>query len=749
MKAIPRSARDEAEIGPARDVTRSTLLLRIILVNIFEYFLDLRMSLTRFPVLVVALATAATFPVRAAQTSQTVQLQRVDVSESTLRMPRSQGALPTTITVIDQEDLRQQLAITPDLSDAIGALLPSFSPSTQKLSTRGETLRGRNPLYMIDGVPQSSPLRNGSRDGYTIDPAMIERIEIVEGSNAMQGLGAAGGIINIITKQAPAKDGVRQEVSLDTSAPTRGSHGFGYGGSYLIGARQGNLDLVAGVARRVRGMYSDAKGRLIGVDGTQGDLMDSHSTDGFAKLGYRFEGDRRLQLMVNRFELQGNGDYSAVDGDVDSGLPTTSVHAKQPGEAPRNRVLTSTLDYHDPHLAGGELRAQLYHQSNRELFGGGTFATFQDPAFGRTVYDQSQNVSLKNGVRLSWARRGLLDNTLTMLVGTDGYRDTTHQALIQTHRNWVPDSTYTGWAPFLQAEYWPLATLSVNAGLRQEHGRLDVPTFQTLAYYNGVTVQGGSTRFTKTLPNVGAVWYLGDRLNLFASYAEGYTLPDVGRVLRAINTPGQSLSHFLDLKPVVSDNREVGAEYAADTFNARLSYYTSSSRLGSVLVFDAANQVYNVARQRIQISGWETRASWKPFEQTRFTLSYAINHGRSDRNGDGKVDSDLDGANIAPNRLNVSWTQHWNGALSSYLQVSRLASRGFSTLGKPTASFRGYTTADSYLAWQTGGAGRWTLGVQNLTNRQYINYISQTVGDDGSYFAGRGRTVSLNWQQTF
>ena len=30
---------------------------------------------------------------------------------------------------------------------------------------------------MIDGVPQSSPLRNGSRDGYTIDTAMIERIE--------------------------------------------------------------------------------------------------------------------------------------------------------------------------------------------------------------------------------------------------------------------------------------------------------------------------------------------------------------------------------------------------------------------------------------------------------------------------------------------------------------------------------------------------------------------------------------------
>ena len=564
-----------------------------------------------FPARPLALAIVFAFTglAHAADQKDAVELRRIEVSESTLRMPQSQGALPTTITVITSEDLRQQLAITPDLSDAIGNLLPSFAPSTQKLSSRGQTLRGRNPLYMIDGVPQSSPLRNGSRDAYTIDPAMIERIEIVEGSNSMQGLGAAGGIINIITKQAPKQDGLRQEVIVNTSAPTRGANGLGYGAAYLLGLRSGAFDLVAGASWRKRGMYSDAKGRLIGVDGTQGDLMDSRSTDGFAKLGYDFAGARRLQLTVNRFDLQGNGDYTAVPGDMASNLPTTSIRGKQPGDAPRNRVLTSSLDYRDPALAGGELRAQLYHQKNRELFGGGRFATFQDPAYGPNVFDQSQNVSTKDGARLSWARRGLLDDKLTLLAGADGYRDTTFQELTHTGRHWVPDSTYTGWAPFLQAEYWPIESLSLSGGLRHEHGTLDVPTFQTLAAYNGVTVQGGSTSFSKTLPNVGAVWYLTGRLNLFASYAEGYTLPDVGRVLRAINKPGQNVASFLDLKPVVSDNREVGAEYAGDRMGARVSYYVSRSRLGSVLVFDAPNQVYNVMRQRTAISGWEARAT--------------------------------------------------------------------------------------------------------------------------------------------
>ena len=696
--------------------------------------------------LVLAFAGAA----HAAEQKDAIELKRIEVSESTLRMPQSQGALPTTITVITAEDLRQQLAINPDLSDAIGNLLPSFAPSTQKLSSRGQTLRGRNPLYMIDGVPQSSPLRNGSRDAYTIDPAMIERIEIVEGSNAMQGLGAAGGIINIITKQAPKQDGVHQEVTTNASAPTRGGNGLGYGASYVLAARSGAFDLVAGAAWRQRGMYSDAKGRLIGVDGTQGDLMDSVSTDGFAKFGYDVAGGRHLQLTVNRFDLQGNGDYTAVPGDMTANLPTTSVRGKQPGDAPRNRVLTSSLDYRDPALADGELRAQLYHQKNRELFGGGTFGTFQDPAYGPgLLFDQSQNVSTKDGARLSWAKRGLLDGTLTVLAGADGYRDRTYQELTHTGRHWVPSSTYTGWAPFLQAEYWPLQTLSLSGGLRREHGTLKVPTFRTLAAYGGVTVQGGSPGFSKTLPNLGAVWYLTDRLNLFASYAEGYTLPDVGRVLRAINKPGQNVANFLDLKPVVSDNREAGVEYAGDRAGARVSYYVSRSRLGSVLVFDAPNQVYNVMRQRTAISGWEARAHWQPLEGSRFDASFAINRGRSDRNGDGRIDSDLDGANIAPNRLNLSWTQRWNDAWSSYLQVSHAYSRDFATLGRRSAHFDGYSTADAYLKWHTGSAGDWTLGVQNLGNTQYINYVSQTVGDDDSYFAGRGRVVSLTWQQVF
>lgn len=71
--------------------------------------------------------------------------------------------------------------------------------SSGSSSNWGQTLRGRQVLILVDGVSQSTPLRNGSVDMRTIDPNVIERIEVIKGANSIYGNGAAGGIINYIT----------------------------------------------------------------------------------------------------------------------------------------------------------------------------------------------------------------------------------------------------------------------------------------------------------------------------------------------------------------------------------------------------------------------------------------------------------------------------------------------------------------------------------------------------------------------
>lgn len=698
----------------------------------------------------LAILAALAAPAARAETApDATTLDRVVVTASTSRLPQGDRALPSTITVITREQLEAQFAVTTDLSTVLANLVPGFSPSRQKLSGFGETLRGRSPLYLVDGVPQSSPLRDGSRDGYTIDPAMIERIEVLHGANALQGLGASGGLINIITRRAP-EDGTSQRVELGVSAPTDGaSDGLGGRGSWLVGHDAGALDVVAGASWQERGLYYDGEGRAIGVDSTQGDLQDSHQWNLFAKLGLQLDDERRLQLMANRFELQGEGDYVAVAGSIAAGRPTTSVRGVQPGTPPRNRILTTTLDYSDADAGGGALRAQLFHQRTRELFGGGTFATFQDPSLPAGFFDQSQNESDKSGARLDWSRRGLADGRLSVLLGLDALEDTTAQSLAQSGRLWVPETRYRGWAPFAQAEWLLGERVALSGGLRREHGDLEVATFRTLAFYNGVSVDGGSPSFEETLANAGVVVDVTDAFNVYASVAEGYGLPDVGRVLRAINVPGQDVDTFLDLTPVVADNRELGAAFDDGTWRLRVARWWSSSDLGALLVFDAANQSYSVARERTELQGWELAAGWRPFAGTEFGLDWASTDGRSDRDGDGRVDSDLDGANISPDRVVLSWTQSLGDAFSSRLQVARNGSRRFERLGAQVAAFDGYTTLDALLRWDTGRHGELTLGVENLLDRQYITYYSQTLGTNATWFAGRGRTASLAWTRTF
>ncbi len=130
-----------------------------------------------------------------------------DIVVTAARTALPANALPLTIEVIDKETLDQQVIISGSVTDAVATLTPSFSPTRQKLSGAGETLRGRAPLYAINGIPQSTPLRDGSRDGFTIDGFFVDRVELIFGSNALQGIGGAGGIVNQVTVGAPGPRG--------------------------------------------------------------------------------------------------------------------------------------------------------------------------------------------------------------------------------------------------------------------------------------------------------------------------------------------------------------------------------------------------------------------------------------------------------------------------------------------------------------------------------------------------------------
>ncbi|OHC98904.1 MAG: TonB-dependent receptor [Sphingopyxis sp. RIFCSPHIGHO2_01_FULL_65_24] len=688
------------------------------------------------------------------------------------------NALPLTIDIIGKDTLDQQIAISGSITDAVSSLTPSFSPTRQKLSGAGETLRGRSPLYAINGIPQSTPMRDGSRDGFTIDGFFIDRVELIYGSNALQGVGGTGGIVNQVTVGAPRTEGLGGRFLLQGTADD-GFSKDGLGGKVagLVQYKAGRFDATVGAAFERRGAFYDGDGRRIGINLTQGETQDSQTLSLFARLGYELSSTARLDLTASRFELKGDGDYVALAGNRLTGVPTSAVRGTPPGEAAQNRTESVALSLTDTDLGGGNFVSQIFFNRSRDTFGGevNTQATFQDPALAPvgTLFDQSQNRSRKLGAKLSYERAVPGFEDLTVTVGFDALVDKTEQALIATGRVWVPPSDFRSLAPFGQANLKLFDGLvRLAGGVRWENVKIKIDDYHTLASttfvacsatvttncgaatYGGVDVAGGKPKFQDLLINGGVIVEPWAGIRAYASYAEGFTVPDIGRITRAVNRTGVDLNSFLDISPIVSNNREIGVELKRGPLDASATYFWSSSDKGQLLIA-RPDRIFDVQRQRVGIEGLELNLRVAmPIDGLKLGVGYAHLQGRYDSdsaNPDGIVDTDLDGTNISPDRLNLNASYN-KGPLSALVQTQFFLSKSFHGKANPDQrnNFGGYNLTDASIRYQTGFGGL-SLSVQNLFDKFYIDYSSDTrlPTDNLAFFAGRGRTFALGWDYRF
>ena len=668
----------------------------------------------------------------------------------------SAATLPVKVEIVGSEEVALQRSLSSNPTELLANVVPSFSPSRQKLTNAGESLRGRRPLFLIDGVPQSNPLRDGQREGFTIDMEVIDRVEVVFGANAIQGLGATGGIINYVTARPPLSGEFEQRVSLTaTSADEFQGDGYGWRTNWLGGRDFGAFDLLGSVSYEQRGLQFDGENRAIGLDNTQGDVADSHSWNFFAKAGWEPAAGQRVQLMVNDFRLEQDGNFAVVNGDRTAGVPATSIEGAPEGTEPINDVTTMSLDYEHTAFAGGVLSAKAYWQNFAALYGGGRFGSFQDPRIAPVgdVFDQSENNSEKYGTRLTWAHANLVNAPVDVITGFDFHRDLTFQRLVQTDRNWVPRTEFFNYAPFIQLDVDALRWLTVSGGLRWEFAQLDVPTFETLAGnrrdFEIVTVEGGRPSFDEPLWNIGAVINPIRGLRVYGTFAQAYTMPDVGRVLRGISQHGTAVDDFLSLQPVETDNTEFGGTFATSRTSVGATYFESRSDFGSRLVANA-DGFFQVVREPTRTNGWEFTGRVAVHPRLTVGAAYSILDGQFDGDDDGTFESDLGAADVGPDRLNLTVDINQGGRISGRLQSFTFMDEEFKNGSDVvTASFDGYTTVDGSVGVELGNA-RVVWSISNLLDTQYITYFGQagtTLND--RYFAGRGRTLTLRVETQF
>lgn len=659
--------------------------------------------------------------------------------------------IPGAVTVIGQQDLAAQYQIADDPSAALATFVPGYSPSRQKMSSTGESLRGRQPLILLDGIPQSNPLRAGMREGYFADSAIIERIEVISGASAVQGMGATGGIINYITK-SPRKDGTTVGVNARAATQFR-SDNLDWKTGVTVSHKSGAFDLLGYASVQRRGMSYDGRGRRLGIDNVQGDTLDTHGHDLFLKLGRDF-GDQRIQLTLNRFDLKGDGDYRNESGVPVAGIPTSSVPGRPEGLPPENKVRTASLDYRHADLAGGAFTAQLFKHDFESLFGATQTATFQDPALDptRKLWDQSQIVADKTGARVTWVRPDAFVRGLEATLGLDLLRDHSLQRLAATNRTWVPELKFESHAPFAQLEY-EFGPVTVRGGVRHENAKLEVDTYTTLAAYGSRRVEGGATEFSKAVKNIGAVWRFAPQWSVFAGSSEGFGLPDAGRLLREVRVPNQSVSNLIALQPVVTRNNEIGVNWRGARGQLGLSRYDSRSKLGSVLRI--TDGVGVLERLPVVVKGWEVSGDWRPTKEWSMFGSYARTDGKTAATQGAPLDLALGARAQGPDKavLGANWRPLAGAQLR--LQATHLFDRHINIGRRIGATdleekFEGYTLVDLASSFDTGH-GRIGVSVENLLDKQYVGYYSQAAAatDAGNTYAGRGRTLAVSWSRMF
>lgn len=682
-----------------------------------------------------------------------IKLRPIHVTATRIEKPVT--AIPNTVTIIEREAITQQTMIRDDVQGILENTVPAFGPSLRKLTGRAETLRGRNPLYLIDGVPQFNALRDGQRDGKTIDPFFLERIEVIHGSNALQGVGATGGVVSLITR-SPRPDGQwthLMQVDL-TAHDSLDSDGLSYKLAGLSGRKFERFDVIGGATVHQRGLFLDASGDRVGLYRTQGDIMDSTSWDVFFKSGFEPDEHQRVQILVNHFNLKRNGDFRPVVGDREAGVLTTTEKgdpSADVGDPAENSVSTLSLDYRHTALFEGELVSQLFYQDFSALFEGGTYGGFFRLTMdGPPFLDQSEIQSKKHGLKTIYAWNGMEEYEFTPSIGFDYFQDRSSQVLARSGREWVPSTIFNSYAPFLQIDYALFDRVHFTAGIRYITAELDVDDFTTIADANSTFVSGGSPSFEEALPNGGITVDVLPWLSVYGSYAEGFTMPDVGRVLRTINTPGQDVDSLLDLTPVVTRNVELGLDTNWERARLHVASYWSDTDLGSRLEPNA-NDIFIVRREKTRIQGIDLTGVIDVTDQVAAGFTYAWIKGEFDSDGDGDVDTDLDGLNIAPNRLNLFTEVRLDIGLMARVQLSHLFDRDFNgPAARTDANFDGYTLLDLFVAQEIGN-GRISLGIENLSDKQYIPYFSQTESfqRDDTLFAGAGRTLTLSYQHMF
>lgn len=497
--------------------------------------------------------------------------------------PTSPFNSPRSYSTLDLSRIEERTAgTTPELFEGLpGVLIQRTNSGGGSLIIRGRN--GNQNLIMIDGVPINDAGWRFANIQYlnTIDPGLIERIEVLRGpESVLYGSGALGGVVNIVTKSR--KDFTR---TFDAGAGVISNYSTAATSPYNRVQFQGNfqsLGYYGGGSLYNPGAWYAGQGRtygesIVGYDQGAGDIRLDWRLDDVWTLTFDYQYLRQNDVpRTDRFPTP------LVDPTRFTNRPTFT----NPQEREFGYLRLSGFDENASWLHGvvvtinAQRRSETeFETTNAERNSAGVLVPRATPRFRVTNEDvYFGGVDVRAFTNLS--------DRNTLSYGTTYYHDWVNASRVErtatgTFRPLVPtlppDGEYGQFGIFLMDTVQVFDWLSINAGVRYS----SIHASGT-ARSESINPTEPPIFFDRTFDDwsweTGAVVRLTEKLHWVSSISEGFRAPnleDLGANERS-STIGPD-SGNIDLQVEYGVNYETGLKF----FGERLS--------GSVATFYSDN----------------------------------------------------------------------------------------------------------------------------------------------------------------
>jgi iron complex outermembrane recepter protein len=703
-------------------------------------FARLRPSLLAIGCIGVASAPASVLASGAAP----AELDRIVVTAT--RSDRDPFEVPASIDSVEV-DRRLRLGASPaELLRGIPGLLArdrqNYAQDTQ-ISIRGFGARSsfgiRGVRLYTDGIPASQPDGQGQVSHFNLDTA--ERIEVLRGPfSALYG-NASGGVVQVFT--AEGTDPPETRIGL-----TGGSHGTLRA---TLGARgrEGDFDYNIGYTYFSTDGYRDhASARR-------------HSLN--AKFGYGLAGGGRLTLVGNLLAQPFTEDPLGITREQFEQDPTqTTSVAKEFNTRKRVDQGQAGAILEQPFGSRDTLRVMGYAGSRDVVqFLAIPAGPQNSPTHAGGVIDLGTGYG---GTDVRWTRRLELGARPMELSAGIAY-DTLRQKR-RGYENFVGDrlgvrgrlrrnevNTVDSFDQYAQLD-WRLADAwSLLAGIR--HSTVEMRSKDRYVAA-GNPDDSGSVEYSDTTPVAGLMFHATEALNLYASWGQAFETPTFAEAgYRADGGAGLAL----DLRPVTSDNAEIGAKWRQGALRAELAVFQSDSddELAVATSVGGRTTYQNIGSSRRR--GGELSVDWQFAEALGLAFAYSHVDARFTSGFLGcsarcaAPDTPVPaGTRIPGVPRDTAWLAlQWQGA-DGWRAAADVAYSGEVTVndfGTERAPSHALLGAELGRDWTlASGELRTFLRVDNLADRDHVGSVIVNDGNGRFYEPGLGRSwvLGLQWR---